>query len=119
MIALMENLTRVSDRRSLPVFWIQRQLLEVIHPTVNGVLAYTALAYWASGDQASCHVSLKMLADIVSTSEQTMRRGLAELVKLGVVRTKKRHQKTKKGKLQQLPHKYILIDLTEITQKTT
>jgi hypothetical protein len=80
-------------------------------------MAYTALAYFADGRTASCSVRIKVLADTVGISEDTMKRGLAELAKKKAVRVTARKSKKSKGTsgagIVQLPNQYTLVQLTE------
>lgn len=103
---------RIRDIRTLPFFWIQRALLDVVKP--NGwraILAYNALAYYAAGESSACKdVGIRTLAKRVCVSEDTMKRGLAELAKVKAIRIKPRYQ-LKNGKRVQLPNDYVLIDL--------
>jgi len=103
---------RVRDIRTLPFFWIQRALLDVIRPSWKGLLGYNALAYYAAGESGTCKdIGIKLLADRVSVSENTMKRGLDELVKKKAVRMKAHYRKITNGNRQQLPNEYVLIDL--------
>ena len=109
---------RIRDIRTLPFFWIQRTLLDTIKPTWKGLVAYNALAYYAAGESATCKdIGIRVLANRVSVSEDTMKRGLDELGKKKAIRIRSRYRKIKNGKRQQLPNEYILIDLsTPVTQ---
>lgn len=103
---------RIRDIRTLPFFWIQRTLLDVVKPHGwRAILAYNALAYYAAGESSACKdVGIKTLATRVCVSEDTMKRGLAELAKIKAIRIKPRFH-TKNGKRVQLPNEYVLIDL--------
>lgn len=107
----MQDTIRIRDIRTLPFFWIQRALLEVPRLSWKAILAYNALAYYAVGERSSCRdVGIKVLAVRVGVSEQSMRRGLAELTKIKAIRIKPRFT-SKGGKRQQLSNEYILVDL--------
>jgi len=102
---------KVRDIRTLPFFWIQRALLDTIKPSWRALLAYNALAYFAAGDTAVCKdVGIRKLAEKVSVSEDTIKRGLDELKQKRAVKVRERF-KNKNGKRHQLPNEYILIDL--------
>lgn len=97
--------------RALPFLWMHRALLDVVKPSWRGILAYTALAYYADGEHAGASVAIKDLAAIVNVSENTIKRGLAELAKLNAIQIQPRWKPTKK-KRQQIPNDYLLVDLT-------
>lgn len=100
--------------RSLPFLWMHMALFDVVKPSYKGILAYTALAYYAHGDRGGTGttVALKDLAKIVNVSEDTIRRGLAELVKLQAIQIRPRWKELKGKKRQQIPNDYVLVDLT-------
>jgi len=123
---------QIRDIRTLPFFWIQRALFDTIHPSWRGLVAYNALSYYAARDAATCrNIGIKQLAELVSVSEDTMKRGLDELQKKKAVKVvakfrtlpKSRQTATespaasgstakhKHRRRQQLPNEYILIDL--------
>jgi hypothetical protein len=108
---LPDQILRVRDIRTLPFFWVQRALLDVIRPSWRGLVAYNSLAYHAT--DSAVQISLRQLAQRVSVSEDTMRRGLAELVKKKAIQCRERYKGPKKasGQREQLPNEYILIDL--------
>lgn len=104
---------RLRDTRSLPFFWISKTLLKTYKLSWRGILAYTAVAYYVKTDSSKCeNVGIKVLAETVGVSEDTMKRGLAELGKKKVVHIKPQARK-KNGKLIQLPNEYILLDLKD------
>lgn len=106
-----QNKLRVRDIRTLPFLWIQRALLDVIKPSWKGLVTYTALAYYANSEAGTCRdVGIKALADRVNVSEDTIKRGLAELENKKAIQIKPRF-KIKNGKRFQLPNEYALIDL--------
>ena len=75
------------------------------------------LAYYADGASGSCRdVALKVLAEKVSTSEDSMRRGLEELVEKKAIRMKARFR-MKNGSRVNLPNEYVLIDLAQEKQE--
>jgi hypothetical protein len=104
-----ENL-RVRDIRTLPFLWIHRALIDVIRPSWKALVAYNALAYHASKtNSGTCKdISIPALGALVSVSEDTMKRGLAELAAKGAIRIKPRHKRDGN----KLPNDYILIDLS-------
>lgn len=105
---------RVRDARSLPFFWISRTLLSKYKLSWRAILAYTAVAYFAHSETASCrNIGLKRLAQVVGVSQDTMRRGLAEAVEKKAMRSKQRFSKIKNGKRLQLPTEYILVNLRD------
>ena len=106
----------VRDIRSLPFIWIQKALFD-LKLTWKAIITYSALAYYAQG--ASCkHIEIKKLAYRVNVSEDTIKRGLKELCLKKAIRVQPRFRIVKqdnavreKGKRQQLPNEYVLIDL--------
>jgi len=105
------------DIRVMPFYWVHRALISVVKPTWRGLAAYHALAYFVVTERGVCSVSLKDLCDAAGgVSQDTMRRGLAELVKLKVLaikpRWKTRNTKTGAGR-QQLANEYLLLDLSK------
>lgn len=108
---------RVRDIRTLPFVWIQRALYESIRPNWKGILAYNALCYYAAGQSGVCRdIGIKLLADRVGVSVDTMRRGLDELERRKAIKVNARYKTKKIGKTQQLPNEYILVDLIEPIQ---
>ena len=101
---------RVRDIRTMPFFWVQRALLDHIKPSWQGLLAYNALAYYAA-DSKCKNVSVLQLAEKIGCSEDTMRRGLKDLVGKKAIRMKFHHRKTKTGKRQQVSNEYTLVGL--------
>lgn len=107
---------RVRDIRRLPFLWIHQALFDEIRPSWRGLLAYNALAYAVSksGNSGTCkNIGIKELARRVAVSEDTMKRGLAELEAKGAIRIKARRKRDGN----KLPNEYILIDLT-VSAKT-
>lgn len=108
---MRQEKVRVRDIRTLPFLWIQRALLDTIQPTWKGLVAYNALAYYATGDTATCKdIGIKSLAERVSVSEDTMKRGLEELAEKRAITIRPRYR-TQNGHRQRLPNEYVLIDL--------
>ena len=104
----MQTSASVRSIRSMPFCWIHKALFD-LGLSWKGIITYTALAYEFSSEQAR-EVPLKRLATIVSVSEDTIRRGLKELVENKAIIVKVKYIK-KNGKRQQLPNEYTLIDL--------
>jgi hypothetical protein len=108
------QMIRLRDTRSLPFFWISRTLLKTYGLSWRGILAYTALAYFVRADSSKCeNVGIKIMAETVGVSEDTMKRGLAELAKKKVIAIKARVSKRKNGKPIKLPNEYTLLDLKD------
>jgi hypothetical protein len=106
------EIVNVRDIRRLPFFWIERALLDSIRPSWKALATYNALAYFAAGDAATCRdIGIRKLAEKVSVSEDTIKRGLAELQEKGAIKIKERYKNSANGRRQQLPNEYILIDL--------
>ena len=94
---------------SAPFYWIPRPLLDSIHPTPQGLLAYNALMYYAV-DGRSRNIGIRQLANKVGSSQDTIRRGLKDLVAKEAIRVRERTKMTK-GKRMTLPNEYTLIEL--------
>ena len=111
---------RVRDIRTLPFYWIHRALIERIKPSIRGLVAYNALAYFASAMGAGVckEISIPRMAAKFSVSEDTIKRGLRELVEKKAIISKERYKAKLKGKREQLPNEYILIDLGEQNTQT-
>jgi len=93
----------------MPFVWIQRALFEVIRPSSRGYSAYLALSYFAVEGRCRAH-GVKDMARLVDVSEDTIKRGLAELVERGAIVKMKKFKKVGTSR-QQLPNEYVLIDL--------
>ena len=104
-----EEAVSVRDRRTEPFYKIERALLEVIRPSWKGLVAYNALAYYAINWKI-IKVGIRQMAARVGVSEDTMKRGLAELLAKKAIQVRTR-VKIKAGKRMALPNEYILIDL--------
>lgn len=107
----MGNTVRVRDIRTTPFFWINKALLDVLKPSWQGLITYTALTYFSSGPTCR-NVGIKKLAAKVGVSEDTIKRGLADLEKKKAIRVKK-IMRTRGGSRQQLPNEYTLLDIEE------
>jgi hypothetical protein len=94
---------------SAPFYWIPKPLLDSIRPTWQGLLAYNALMYYAV-DGRSRNIGIRQMADKVGVSQDTIKRGLKDLVAREVIQVRER-MKMKKGKRMTLPNEYTLIDL--------
>ena len=98
---------RIRDTRTLPFFWISKALIDVVQPTWRALIAYNALAYFSVSD-ACKDVSIPRMAKRFGISRDSMKRGLQELAEKNAIVVKSRY---KKGRREQLPNEYILIDL--------
>ena len=110
------EIVSVRDQRSLPFYWIQRTLLDVIQPTSSALLAYNALAYFVASDSRCKSIEIAKLAEKVQTSADTIRRGLKELETKRAIKIKHKF-KTVGANKQSLPNEYILIDLSSLDKK--
>lgn len=103
---------KIRDRQTLPFLMIPREFFRRFEPSWRASLTYTALKYYASVDAGTCeNISIRLMAKTVNISEDTMKRGLAELVKKGAVKVYRRSKKTAKGQRVPLPNLYELISL--------
>jgi hypothetical protein len=97
----------------LPFYWIHRALIDKIRPSARGLIAYNALAYFASDSAEVKSVSIPRMASRFNVSSDTIKRGLRELKDKKAIAVKEQFKtKSKKnGKREQLPNEYTLIDL--------
>jgi hypothetical protein len=105
---------RIRDIRTLPFYLIQYALIDTIRPSVKALVAYNALCYFAAARASTCAVSLPRMAERFLTSEDSLRRGIAELVEKGAVQKREKFKpngRRRGGKREQLPNEYVLIDL--------
>ncbi len=110
------EIVSVRDQRSLPFYWIQRALLDVIQPSINALAAYNALAYFVAEDSRCKSVEIKRLAAKVRVSETAIKIGLKELEAKRAIKIKRKF-KTVGASKQALPNEYILIDLSNLDKK--
>ena len=102
------------DTRTLPFLWISRALIDTTLAKMprnrrqRALRSYTALACFTR--ESRCEIEIRKLADLVGDSTDTMKRGLADLVKVKAIRVKARFSR-KGGKRVCLPNEYTLIDL--------
>jgi hypothetical protein len=103
---------KVKDRQTFPFLMIPKVFFTRYNPSFRAILAYTALRYYASNEAGACEgISIKTLAGRAATSDDTFKRGLAELVKKGIVKSVKRSRKSPAGDRIPLPNLYELADL--------
>jgi hypothetical protein len=112
---LRDERIQVRDIRTLPFLWIHRTLLATTKPSSNAILTYLALAYYAAASSDCTGVGIRQLAEIVGTSENSIRRGLKELTRKRAIIVRERY-KTLRGRRRQMPNDYVLIDLAERNQ---
>lgn len=110
---MSQETIHISDGRTLPFYIVPKVLLRLHKPSQKGILTYNSLAYYAHGER--CSVEIKRLGEIVGLSESSTKRGLAELVKIGAVRVKKKSRRTTGGNRMILPNEYTLVDVPEKT----
>lgn len=112
---MQEGKLQIRDRQVLPFLMIQKLFFTRFNPTWKATITYTALRYYSSSESAACqNISIKTLARIVNVSEDTIKRGLAELEKKGAVRIRKRSRKSAQGERIPLPNLYELMNLEAI-----
>jgi len=92
-----------------PFYWIPKPLLDFVRPTWQGLLAYNALMYYAV-DGRSRNIGIRQLAQKVGASQDTIRRGIKDLVAKGAIQMRER-VKMKNGKRTTLPNEYTLMNL--------
>ncbi len=106
---------RSKDRQIYPFLMIPKVFFTRFNPTWKATQAYVALKYYASLNSQDCeNISIKTLARIVNVSEDTIKRGLAELEKKGVVKIYKRSRKSPQGGRIPLPSLYEIQNLQAI-----
>jgi hypothetical protein len=103
---------KVQDQQSFPFVLIPKEFFTRFTPTWKAILAYVALKYYASTTSGACqNVSIRTLAARGGVSEDTMRRGVGELVRKGAVTVRKRSQKSSAGERIPQPNLYTLVNL--------
>ena len=103
---------KLKDRQKFPFLMVPKVFFTRYEPSFRAILAYVALRYYASNEAAACEgISIKTLAARAATSGDTLKRGMAELVKKGVVKVLKRSRKSATGDRIPLPNLYELADL--------
>lgn len=106
---------QLRDRQNYPFLMIPKLFFTRFNPTWKATLTFAALKYYASADSGACqNISIKTLARVVNVSEDTIKRGLAELAKKGVVKIRKRSRKSATGERVPLPNLYELLNLEAI-----
>ena len=106
---------QVRDRQNNPFLMIPKLFFSRFNPSWKATVTFAALKYYASVDSGACqNISIKTLARMVKVSEDTIKRGLAELGKKGVVRIRKRSRKSAQGERIPLPNLYELLSLEAI-----
>ncbi len=110
----MKEKTEIRDIREAPFFWINRELLGVIHPSWRAILAYTALAYFCTNGVSSS-VDIETLATTVNVSRATMKRGLKELAEKKTIKITP-HMKIQGSRKTRMPNRYALISISSKQQ---
>ena len=106
---------KAGKRQIYPFLMTPKLFFTRFNPTWKATLAYMALEYYASLNSQDCeNVSIKTLARIMNVSEDTIKRGLAELEKKGVVKIYKRSRKSPQGGRIPLPSLYEIQNLQAI-----
>jgi len=98
---------RIRDTRTLPFFWVPKIFIDAVRPSWRALIAYNALAYFSVSDRCN-GVSISRMAKRFRISQDSMKRGLQELVAAKAVVLKNHHDRKKH---QQLPNEYILVEL--------
>ena len=97
-----------------PFVLIPKAFFQNFSPGWRAVLAFTALKFFANNSTQSCEsVPLRVMARRVGTSEDSLRKGILELERMGVVKTRQRSRRSPKGKRIPLPNLYELIHIDE------
>jgi predicted HTH transcriptional regulator len=110
-----EQKIKIRDRQTLPFLMLPKLFFTRYSPTWKATQAFVALKYYASNEAAACqNISIRTLAKIVNVSEDTIKRGLAELEKKGIVKIRKRSTRSSKGERIPLPNLYELVNLEGI-----
>lgn len=103
----------IEDCEYYPYFTIPKAFFIKHRPSWRAQVVYNTLKFHAHTDQGDCkRVGLKTLADRVNISEQTMRRGLKELVAIRALKIIPQQETHKNGEKLALPNVYRLLRLS-------
>lgn len=104
--------TQIRDLQQIPFLMIPRDFFTQIQPTWKATLAYVALKYYTSVGLGKCEgVTVIELAQKVDVSEDTMQRGLKELVEKKAVRVVRKSTSGPKGNPIQHPNIYEILNI--------
>lgn len=102
----------ISDHRRFPALWVPYEVFEM-GLSSRALQTYESLSYYAGGT-ASCSVPIKQMAKRVAVSEDTIKRGLKELIDRKLVRVERIYkQNGSKASREQLANHYHLMDLSK------
>lgn len=74
--------------------------------------AYLALKYYAKGTSNACEgISAALMARLMNVAEDTMKRGLRELVERGIVKKTARSKKSLAGERIPMPNLYTILNV--------
>lgn len=100
------------DLQTYPFVMIPKMFFTRFKPSQTAICAYLSLKYFASNRTGTTEfTSVPTMAALVDLSDRTFQRALAELVKKGAVRVKKRTRRTPSGQRMSLPNLYEIVDL--------
>ena len=103
---------QIQSKQQYPFLLIPKAFFIQHDPTYRAILAYIALIYYTNNKAGSCEgTPIKILAKRAKISESTIKRGLAELKRKGVVVIHKRSRKGPSGERIPLPNLYELANL--------
>jgi hypothetical protein len=105
---------QVQDRQRWPFLMIPKAFLRRFKPSLRATGAYVALRYYARNDKGTCEgMSNRTLAELMNVSEDTIKRGLAELCAKKAVRKVKRSSRSTEGNRIPLPNLYVLLHIED------
>lgn len=105
---------RIVDGRQLPFAWFNQAVLTKFDLSQKAKLAYMALCCYATNSRKVASIPMKTLSASVSASETSMKEGIAELVRAGLVKVRR---KTAVNRITtnkyNLPNEYTLVEVSE------
>lgn len=95
-----------------PFVLIPKAFFTRFQPSWKASMAYVALKYYTHTQTQSCEkIPHRSMAAMVGISDATLKRGIKELVTLGIVTVKRRSRKSPSGDRIPLPNLYEIVNL--------
>jgi hypothetical protein len=108
---MAQRTIRVQDEQTLPFLMIPKALFH-FGLTPKALNAYIALKYYANRQSNACEgISQITMGKLVNVSEDTMKRGLRELIRKGLVKKTARSKRSSKGERIPMPNLYTILNL--------
>jgi hypothetical protein len=107
---------RSSQKNPLaPFVLVPKSFLREFKPSWRAIVAYVGLVYYTNNKTRACErIPIRTIAEIASVSEDTIKRGIAELVKKGVIKVRHRSRKGPNGRIP-MPNLYEIQHIESIT----